>query len=295
MNSTSLQPPKTNSTNMGKSISHALKHIYKTHPSRSQEFTNSTWVLLSHVLGQPKSWLMAHDNEIIFQQQFSTLNALVQQLEAGEPLAYLIGHWSFFGRDFIVDKSTLIPRPETELLVEKAIVWLNENPNARLIADIGTGSGCIAISLAYAFTNRDVIATDISHSTLQVTRKNTIQHSTYNVHLVECDLLNCLGMKFNLICTNPPYIPTKLLKTLPVGQYEPWLALNGGESGMVTITRFLEQSTHHLAQKGAVLMEIESTKKEQVMSIARNFFPTAEIQIQDDLSGNPRLLMIQTA
>jgi release factor glutamine methyltransferase len=246
------------------------------------------------VLEQPKSWLLAHTEAKFSLEQICTLNDMVLRLTAGEPLAYLIGHWSFFGLDFFVDKSVLIPRPETELLVEKAIDWLSKYPNAHSILDIGTGSGCIAITLASAFPDRDFVATDIVYSTLGVARKNILLHSTYNIHLVACDLMNSLDRKFDLICANPPYIPTGLLKTLPVGNHEPWLALDGGENGIETISRFIEESSHHLERKGIVLMEIESTKKEQVLNISRNFFPTADIQIQDDLAGNARLLMIQS-
>lgn len=294
MNSTSFRQQKTKKNKEGLSIYDWVQQIRQTHPRESQEFANSVWVLLSHVLEKPKSWLIAHSDARISPKQSSILNNLVQRLSKGEPLPYLIGHWSFFGLDFFVDKSVLIPRPETELLVEKAIDWLKRYPDAHTIADIGTGSGCIAITLASAFPDRDFFATDIDFSALKIAKKNILFHSNQNINLVECDLMKCLLMKFNLICANPPYIPIEELKSLPVNQHEPWLALDGGENGMVTVTRFLEETTHHLKKNGAVLMEIESTKREQVLSISENFFPAADIQILDDLAGNARLLMIQS-
>lgn len=290
----SFQWQKTKKINTDFSITDWLHHVRQIHFERSNEFANSLWVLLAHVLKRPKSWLLAHGEEKIPQGKISILNGMVSRLIAGEPLAYLIGYWSFFGLDFLVDKTVLIPRPETELLVEKAIIWLRMNPNARAIMDFGTGSGCIAISLATIFPDRDFFASDISFSSLEVASKNSMQHSTKNIHLVSCDLMECLNKKFNLICSNPPYIPTKILKSLRVSQYEPWLALNGGENGMNIVSRFLEESTHHLEKKGALLMEIESSNKKQVLNIARNYFPTAEIHIQEDLAGNARLLMIVT-
>lgn len=294
MNSTSFRQRKTKKNKEGLSISEWVQNFRQMHPGKSKEFNNSVWVLLSYVLEKPKSWLIAHDDTRISPKQSSILNNLVQHLLKGEPLAYLIGLWSFFGLDFFVDKSVLIPRPETELLVEKAIDWLKKYSNAQTIADIGTGSGCIAITLASAFPDRDFFATDIDFSALKIAKKNILFHSNQNINLVECDLMECLSRKFNLICANPPYIPTEVLKSLPVNQYEPLLALDGGENGMVTVTRFLEESTHHLEKNGAVLMEIESTKKEEVLIIAKNIFPAADIQIQDDLAGNARLLMIQS-
>lgn len=294
MNSTSFRQHKTKKNKEGLTISDWVQQIRQMHPGKSREFANSVWVLLSHVLEKPKSWLIAHSDARISPKQLSILNNLVQHLLKGEPLAYLIGQWSFFGLDFFVDKSVLIPRPETELLVEKAINWLKRYPDAHTIADIGTGSGCIAISLASAFPDRDFIATDIVFSALKIAKKNILLHSIENTYLVQCDLINNLARKFDLICANPPYIPTKVLKVLPVSQHEPWLALDGGENGMVTVTRFLEESTHHLEKNGAVLMEIESTKTEQVLNISRNFFPAADIQIQNDLAGNARLLLIQS-
>ncbi len=294
MKTTIFPQHKTKKIKAELTISFWLHQIKQIHPGQSQEFANSVLVLLSHVLEQPKSWLLAHSDEKISKEKLSTLNVLSHRLSTGEPLAYLIGHWSFFSLDFFVDKSVLIPRPETELLVEKAVNWLKRYPDAHTIADIGTGSGCIAITLASAFPDRDFFATDIDFSALKIAKKNILVHSIQNTYLVECDLMKCLARKFNLICANPPYIPTGVLKSLPVNQHEPWGALDGGENGMVTVTRFLEESTHHLEKNGAVLMEIESTKKEHVLSISKNFFPAADIRIQEDLAGNARLLMIQS-
>lgn len=294
MNSTNFRHQKTKKIKAELSVSHWLHQVRQMHPGQSQEFTNSVWVLLSYVVEKPKSWLIAHSDVLISPAQLCTLNNLVLRLANGEPLAYLIGHWSFFGLDFHVNKSVLIPRPETELLVENAIDWLRRNPAAHTIMDIGTGSGCIAISLASIFPERVFIASDIVFSTLEVARKNSLLHSTQNICLVECDLMKSLDTKFNLICANPPYIPTETLKSLQVSQHEPWLALDGGENGIETTSRILEESIHHLEKNGALLMEIESSKKEEILSVSRLFFPTAGIQILNDLAGNARLLMIQT-
>ena len=294
MNSTSFQQQKTKKIKAELSISHWLHEVRQMYPGQSPEFVNSIYVLLSHVLKHPKSWLLAHSEATISPEQYSKLTDLIERLTTGEPLAYLVGHWSFFGLDFLIDKSVLVPRPETELLVEKAIDWLKLHHKAQTIADIGTGSGCIAITLASIFPAHEFFATDIVHSALKVAQKNIMLHFTQNVHLVECDLMKCLDWKFDLICANPPYIPTGVLMTLPIAKYEPWQALDGGENGMATISRFLEDATHHLKHNGALLMEIESTKREQVMSISGDLFPTAEIQIHDDLSGDARLLIIQS-
>jgi release factor glutamine methyltransferase len=188
----------------------------------------------------------------------------------------------------------LIPRPETELLVEKAIAWLKENPSARSMAEVGIGSGCISITLAKSFYDLNIIATDISFQALQIAKKNIDYYSLFNISLIESDLLGCLDKKFDLICANLPYIPTQDLKSLSVGRYEPLIALDGGVDGLIHIKRLLEISSKFLTQNSILLMEIESTKFREVERISRQFFSDGSIQICNDLAGKPRLLMVQS-
>ncbi|HEY9153317.1 MAG TPA: HemK/PrmC family methyltransferase, partial [Anaerolineales bacterium] len=147
-------------------------------------------VLFAHVLNQPRTWLLAHDDSSFDPQAAPVLENLIRRIEGGEPLPYVIGHWEFFGLDFEITPDVLIPRPETELLVERAIPWLQSSTQPRSIADIGTGSGCIAISIAIHVPNSHILATDISSKALEVAQRNARKHHVENqIEFMECDLL----------------------------------------------------------------------------------------------------------
>jgi release factor glutamine methyltransferase len=227
--------------------------------------------------------------------QILQLNDLLNQLISGVPLAYLIGHWSFFGLDFIVNPSVLIPRPETELLVEKALAWLTDNPSRRSMAEVGIGSGCISISLTKHIPNLQICATDLSWKALQTAQQNITQYSFKQIILFQANLLDCFQKKFDLICANLPYIPTSALETLPVNLYEPIHALNGGIDGLFFIKKFICESSNYLANKSLLLMEIESSQKDAVSAFASEYFRNSSIRIIDDLAHLPRLLMVQTS
>lgn len=275
-------------------ISDWLNEIRREYPILPQEINNSIWVLLANVFNQPKSRLLAHTELILESNQKKILNKAFSQLMTGVPLAYLINHWEFYGLDFYVNKSVLIPRPETELLVEKAISWLHSNPNANSMVDIGTGSGCIAISIARIFPKLDIIATDISFSALQVAQKNIQKYSISNIKLVGCNLLAGMKKKFDLICANLPYIATQTLNSLSVGKYEPRIALDGGEDGLRLIKHLFDQAINLLQEKGALLVEFESTQNKEILYAAKNNFPNFELCVYEDLAKNPRLLLIQS-
>src|SRR5215217_3635160 len=143
-------------------------------------------VLLAHILDKPRTWVMAHPELMLNAVQQQNLGNALQRLETGEPFPYVLGHWEFFGMEFDVTPDVLIPRPETELLVEKAIAWLQESPVRRTVADIGTGSGAIAVSIAVNVPEVNIFATDISQKALDVAKRNAqkykVQHSTQFVH-----------------------------------------------------------------------------------------------------------------
>lgn len=260
----------------------------------NQERFNSLLVLLAFVLDRPKDWVIAHPDQMLNSENITELENLFSRLMEGSPLAYLIGHWSFYGFDFQINESVLIPRPETELLVEHAILWLRKNHHAKTIIDVGTGSGCIAISIAKAFPRLKIIASDISYQSLRIAQKNSFQHATPNVNLLESDLLDSLNDKVDLICANLPYIPSQKLKLLSVRKHEPRTALDGGKDGLTFIKELLNQATFLLEPKGAMLIEFESTKNNDILHIAKEFFPHKEISIINDLANKPRLLEISS-
>jgi release factor glutamine methyltransferase len=257
-------------------------------------------VLLAHLLDKPRSWVFAHPEAPLPRDSFTELEAILPRLVAGEPLPYILGTWHFFGLEFEVTSEVLIPRPETELLVERAIAWM-KRPGLDIrelqVLDIGTGSGCIAVSLAVNMPGLSITAIDISTSALEVARRNANKVNVSScITFLEADLFsNPLIMgPFSLIVANPPYIPTKTLHALPVFGREPTLALDGGPIGLSIIDRILSGSHDHLIPGGLLLMEIESSEGPVVHSLAIGSFPKAQIRIHQDLAGHDRLLEIQT-
>ena len=253
-------------------------------------------VLLAHVLGHVRTWLLAHPELELSAPQLDSVEAAVSRLEAGEPLPYLLGHWEFYGLDFNVTPAVLIPRHETELLVEKAIAWLKASTERRTVADVGTGSGAIAVTIAMNVPDARVLATDISPAALEVARSNAEKFNVQDrIDFMECDLLPTLNVErstFNAIFANLPYIPTETLRRLPVFETEPALALDGGTDGLDLIRRLLSIAPRWLAPGGRILLEIEASQGMQVLSLAYDLFSEAEIHLHRDLAGHDRLLEI---
>ncbi|HJQ15168.1 MAG TPA: peptide chain release factor N(5)-glutamine methyltransferase [Anaerolineales bacterium] len=257
-------------------------------------------VLLAHILHTSRTWVMAHPDVSLTMVQQKQLDDSLRRLERGESFPYVLGHWEFFGMDFEVTPDVLIPRPETELLVERAIAWLKEDPARKAVADVGTGSGAIAISIAVNVPEVHVLATDISRPALDVARKNASKLGVLDrIHFVQCDLLPEPGAsfsnesRFGLICANLPYIPTETLHNLPIFGREPTLALDGGDDGLKLIHRLLHTAPDWLAPHGMILLEIESTRGNQATQLAQDLFPEAAIHLYQDLAGRNRLLEIR--
>ena len=275
-------------------IVQALEFISLRSKGESDSPSLDAQILLAHILGKNRSWILSHpENELISEQQETLLNML-SQLEAGTPLPYLVGKWEFYGLEFTLSQQVLIPRPETELLVDRALNWLALNPDRRWGIDIGSGSGCIAIALAYNVADLELIAGDISFPALLIARQNASRYHLANrITFLQCDLFSSLARPFDLVCANLPYIPTDTLRGLPICGREPSGALDGGKDGLDHITRLLEQAPNSLATGGLLLCEIEARQANQVISLARSFFPKAEIKVIPDLAGFDRLLSIQ--
>lgn len=256
-------------------------------------------VLVAHILNKPRTWVLAHPELALTTEQQKQLDDSLARLNRGEAFPYVLGRWEFFGLEFDVTPDVLIPRPETELLVEKAISWLDESSVRRTIADVGTGSGVIAISIAAHFRDAHLLATDISHRALQVARKNAIKFDVIDrIDFVQCDLLPHhidrlpTERHFDLICANLPYIPTETLRSLPIYGREPTLALDGGPNGLQVIRRLLNIAPGWLAPNGMILLEIEATRGGQALNIACDMFAEATIHLHQDLAGHDRLLEI---
>jgi release factor glutamine methyltransferase len=260
-------------------------------------------VLLAHLMRKPRTWLAAHPDTPLSHPQLAAVEEAVSRLEAGEPLPYILGHWEFFGLDFEITHDVLIPRPETELLVEQAILWLQSRPvtalSALRAADVGTGSGCIAVSLAKHIPDLRVLATDLSLPALEVAHRNALQHRVDDrVDFVQCDLLPPhpsplpTESHFDVICANLPYIPAETLEHLPVFGHEPTLALNGGSDGLDPIRHLLKIAPEWLAPNGLILLEIEAGQGMAAVSLAYDSFDSATINLRRDLAGRERLVAI---
>jgi release factor glutamine methyltransferase len=214
---------------------------------------------------------------------------------AGEPLAYLTGTRAFYGRDLIVTPAVLIPRPETEHLVEAALSWAQGRTGLR-IADIGTGSGAIAVTLAAHLPDAQVWAVDVSPEALAVARQNAMRYNLLDrIVFAPGDLLDPLRETgpLGLIAANLPYIPRAELDTLAVARHEPRLALDGGVDGLDLIRLLLAQAPAVLAVHGLLLLEIGAGQGMQVARMARDAFLDAQVQVIPDYAGHERVVRIE--
>jgi release factor glutamine methyltransferase len=259
-------------------------------------------VLVARGIDRPASWVLAHPEAELSPEQLRAAETMLQKRAAGVPLPYVLGRWEFFNLEFIVSPDVLIPRPETELLVELAISHTRSKDTAREpfnILDVGTGSGCIAVSMAVNLPGVYITATDISPAALAIARQNAEKHGVADrIQFIECDLFppenHSPFTNYHLLLSNPPYIPTATMKTLEIYGKEPTLALDGGPDGVETIRRLLEQATGRVNPHGMMLIELESSLGLAAKALAREHFPSAQIDIVKDLAGLDRILRIDT-
>ncbi|MHB0924315.1 MAG: peptide chain release factor N(5)-glutamine methyltransferase [Bellilinea sp.] len=252
-------------------------------------------LILGAVLDQPRSKILAHPEWELTAVQLDSLEELLDRRLAGEPLPYILGHWEFFGLQFKVSPAVLIPRPETELLVEHALSWLAKNPTRRNAADVGIGSAAISATLLTRVPDLQVTGIDTSFAALEVAKFNlAAQGVSSRAHLVQADLLSACRGPYDLVCANLPYIPTDTLSGLEVFQKEPALALDGGMDGLRLIERLLADAPRWLASAGLILLEIEAGQGETAPALARSYFPEADIRLSTDLAGLPRLVSIES-
>jgi release factor glutamine methyltransferase len=262
----------------------------------SETGTLDAQVLLAHCLDKPRTWVLAHPEAPINKIQYHKIIQSAGRLMRGEPLPYVIGHWEFYGLDFLVTPDVLIPRPDTELLTERAIKWLQLHPHKRNAVDIGTGSGCIGISLARHIPDLHIVLTDISPEALNVARMNGEKHGLLGrLEFRQSDLLDWIPIPFtfDLICANLPYIPTRTLENLPVAESESHLALDGGLSGIKVIKRLLKQAKNQLTPGGMMLLEIGPTQCDQLIRFAQKHYSFSKVQLLQDMSGRDRCLEIE--
>jgi release factor glutamine methyltransferase len=274
------------STNVGTILRKAWIHL----KARSDSPALDAQVLMAHILQKPRAWVMAHPETPLDQFTEQIFESAIRRLEQGEPLAYILGKREFYGLEFIVSPHVLIPRPETEHVIDLALEWLNDNPECRRAADIGTGSGCIAITLASRIPDLQIWAVDISASALEVARSNALLHTvSERITFLEGDLFTPLSDTFDLICANLPYGPSANVPSTG----EPHFAIDGGADGLDLIRRMLDQAPSFLAPHGLLLMEIESRQGNAVTTLARYHFPQAQVRCHPDLAGWDRVIEVR--
>lgn len=250
-------------------------------------------ILLRHVLGLSRARLFSDLDEDISLAQEAALNKLLERRIQGEPSAYITGHREFFGLDFKVDRNVLIPRPETELLVEKAVRLARSHATSR-IADIGTGCGAIAISLAANLPGVTIYATDISAPALEVARDNCRRHGvTDRVILLEGDMLEPLTESVDMIIANLPYVCESDIPRRGPLSFEPGLALNGGEDGLDWLRILCRQAGKKLRRQGFVLLEIGQGQAEAMTALLQETYPTGSVEVERDLAGIKRVISLR--
>lgn len=271
-------------------------------------------LLLLCTLGRDRAWLYAHAEEPLAAGASEKYFALVARRAAGEPTQYLTGKQEFWGLEFEVTPAVLIPRPETEHVVEVALERLGARgitirldtgePSAPLrVADVGTGSGCLAVALAHELPHAEVFAIDISAAALEVARRNAGRHGvSQRVHFFQSDLLEAFfvspaagrsrSQAFDVIVSNPPYVARDEAATLPreVREHEPETALFGGATGMDIYARLVEQAGSLLRPGGTLVLELGYGAADEVRSVVTAQHDWANTSITNDLAGIPRVL-----
>jgi release factor glutamine methyltransferase len=253
-------------------------------------------ILLAHTLGISRGQLHLRTNHNLGTATEETFRSLVARRLRHEPVAYITGHKEFFGLDLELDSRVLIPRPETETLVEVAMAIVRQQRLSSL-AEVGAGSGAVAIALAVNLPGVEIYATDSSPDALAVAEENCRRHQVLDrVFLLQGDLLEPLPEPVGLIVANLPYVSQAEWTTLApdITEYEPVSALDGGADGLDHIRRLLQQAGSHLTPSGIICLEIGATQVSAVNDIAREKFPAATVALVRDLAGLDRVAVIAT-
>jgi release factor glutamine methyltransferase len=252
-----VEKPADGTWTVGKIIDWTTAHLRK-HGSDTPRLEAE--ILLAHTRHCPRIQLYVQYNEPLTDDERTVMRDLVRRRAQSEPVAYLVGHREFFGLEFRVTPDVLIPRPETETLVLEAVTLGKQQSQARVL-DLGTGSGCIAISVAANVPDAVVTATDMHHRALEIARENAARHGlAARLRFLEGDLFAPLPAdeQFDIIASNPPYVADGEMETLPpdVRLHEPAHALRAGPQGLDVITRLIAAASPHLAAGGSLLLEI---------------------------------------
>jgi release factor glutamine methyltransferase len=247
--------------------------------------------ILCYILGRERTFLYSHDEYLLSNDEYENYCECLKRVAEGEPLQYITGVQEFMSLNFNVCRKVLIPRQDTEILVESVLEYAGQKENASIL-DIGTGSGCVAISLAYYGKNTQVMGVDISKGALEVARINARNCGVEeNTVFVQSNLFdNVPPKKFDIIVSNPPYIPIEVIETLDkqVKDFEPKIALDGGADGLDFYRRITQQSVSFLESKGLLAFEVGFDQAQKVVEIMEVNFEN--IKVKKDLAGIERVV-----
>jgi release factor glutamine methyltransferase len=257
-------------------------------------------LLLLHLLGRDRAWIYSHPEQMLTSDELARYDDLLARRAGGVPVQYITGRQEFWGLEFEVNSSVLIPRPETEHLIEVALERLGSRRNESLrIADVGTGSGCIAVALAKEFPHAQITATDISPAALEVARRNVARHGVpTRISLLQMNLLHsCFAAAdplpvFDLIASNPPYVGRADRSTLQreVVDHEPHQALFAGAEGLDVYPELIAQAGQLLHPNGALIVELGFGQAARIAAMLNADTRWTRISLTSDLAGIPRVL-----
>jgi release factor glutamine methyltransferase len=252
-------------------------------------------VLARHALGWDRGQLITRLREPVPATLDPEFEQLLVRRRAREPVAYIVGHREFWGREFDVSPAVLVPRPETEFIIEEAIEEARARPPFSTIVDVGTGSGCLAVTLALEFPAARVHATDISPAALTVARRNAERYGVEaRVTCIEGDVLAAIDEPADLIVSNPPYVPSGDAGQLQpeVERYEPHAALFGGDDGLAVIRRLIAEAPSRLAEGGRLVVEFGFGQDAGIRALAESA-GWRVVRVRDDLQGIPRTAVLR--
>jgi len=270
---------------------------------KKREFNNpflEAYMILEYLLNKEKLFLITHEEETVEEETYKRYIKLVEKRNEGYPIQYIVHNQEFMGINFYMDKDVLIPRPDTEVLVENAIKIAKSDYftyNNIKALDIGTGSGAIAVSFAYYCRDAQVLGVDINQKAIEVAKKNVKKNSLPNVNIVKGDIFmekfDFPNEKYDIIMSNPPYIKTQDIEKLQleVSQFEPKNALDGGQSGLKFHNQILKIIPNYLNDKSVLIIEIGWDQAEEVVNIMRNTKGFNKVEVKKDIAKKDRIVI----
>lgn len=258
-----------------------------------QEPNLKSRLLMQYILNKPRQYMLIHDNEELTNKQEKAYLENIEKMIKGVPLQHITHSQEFMKMNFYVNENVLIPRPDTEILVEE-VINIDKKTNAKKILDLCTGSGAIAISLAKYIENSQITAVDISEEALRIAKLNAVNNNVEDkITFVKSDLFeNIVKEKYDIIVSNPPYIKKDFMKKLDKEvQQEPYIALDGGYDGLDFYRKIISEGYQYLKFKGYLCMEIGYDQKQEVFDIIKSQEKYSNTYSKIDLGGNDRIVV----